>query len=105
MSVNDAQANPRKPTIRTVAGRAGVSLKTVSRVINNEPAVLPATRARVLLEGGGITKDPLPRFDALRALGAISASVPTRSCICGCPSAPPSTRRSSWRRRSTTGDR
>ncbi|MBP6799084.1 MAG: LacI family DNA-binding transcriptional regulator, partial [Luteimonas sp.] len=41
-------ANPRKPTIRTVAGRAGVSLKTVSRVINNEPSVLPATRARVL---------------------------------------------------------
>ncbi len=33
-------------------------------------------RARELLEGGGATKDPLPRFDALRALGAISAAVP-----------------------------
>ena len=33
-------------------------------------------RARVLLEGGGASKDPLPRFDALRALGAISAAVP-----------------------------
>jgi general secretion pathway protein L len=33
-------------------------------------------RARELLEGGGASKDPLPRFDALRALGAISAAVP-----------------------------
>jgi hypothetical protein len=33
-------------------------------------------RARELLEGGGIANDPLPRFDALRALGAISAAVP-----------------------------
>ena len=46
--MSDEQAGPRKPTIRTVAERAGVSLKTVSRVINNEPSVLPATRARVL---------------------------------------------------------
>jgi hypothetical protein len=33
-------------------------------------------RARELLEGGGVNKDPLPRFDAVRALGAISAAVP-----------------------------
>jgi hypothetical protein len=33
-------------------------------------------RARELLEGGGIKVDPLPRFDAFRALGAISAAVP-----------------------------
>lgn len=33
-------------------------------------------RARELLDGGGASKDPLPRFDALRALGAISAAVP-----------------------------
>jgi len=35
------------------------------------------TRARELLDGGGKTKDPLPRFDAFRVLGAISAAVPT----------------------------
>jgi Tfp pilus assembly PilM family ATPase len=34
------------------------------------------TRARELLEGGGQSKDPLPRFDAFRALGAISAAFP-----------------------------
>jgi len=36
-----------KPTINDVAKRAGVSIKTVSRVINNEPNVRAATRARV----------------------------------------------------------
>lgn len=33
-------------------------------------------RARELLEGGGKTSGPLPRYDAFRALGAISAAVP-----------------------------
>ncbi|MFT3921141.1 MAG: hypothetical protein QM778_01270 [Myxococcales bacterium] len=40
-----------------------------------ESTTRPA-RARELLDGGGMNKDPLPRFDALRALGAISAAVP-----------------------------
>jgi LacI family transcriptional regulator len=34
-------------TIRDVAHRAGVSFKTVSRVLNDEPSVRPATRERV----------------------------------------------------------
>ena len=38
----------RRPTIKDVAERASVSLKTVSRVINNEPSVMQATRSRVL---------------------------------------------------------
>ncbi|MGE5168420.1 MAG: LacI family DNA-binding transcriptional regulator, partial [Deltaproteobacteria bacterium] len=37
----------RKPTIKDVAKRSRVSLKTVSRVINNEPGVLERTRAKV----------------------------------------------------------
>src|SRR5918997_4654290 len=36
-----------RPTIRDVAERAGVSLKTVSRVINAEAGVTPATAGRV----------------------------------------------------------
>jgi LacI family transcriptional regulator len=36
-----------RPTMRHVAERAGVSLKTVSRVINHEAAVSPATAERV----------------------------------------------------------
>jgi len=37
----------RSPTIKDVAKQARVSLKTVSRVINHEPAVLDSTRKRV----------------------------------------------------------
>jgi len=40
-------ADGKRPTMRDVAGLAGVSLKTVSRVINNEPGVAPDTVARV----------------------------------------------------------
>jgi LacI family transcriptional regulator len=37
----------RKPTIKDVAEQAAVSLKTVSRVINDEPSVQARTRAKV----------------------------------------------------------
>ncbi len=38
----------RRPTIRDVAELAGVSAKTVSRVLNGEPCVLPETERRVV---------------------------------------------------------
>jgi LacI family transcriptional regulator len=38
----------RRPTVREVADLAGVGMITVSRVINNQPSVRPATRRRVL---------------------------------------------------------
>ncbi|MES2313224.1 MAG: LacI family DNA-binding transcriptional regulator, partial [Pseudomonadota bacterium] len=40
----------RSATIKDVAERAGVSLKTVSRVINNEPSVHARTREKVQRE-------------------------------------------------------
>ncbi|ESQ89476.1 LacI family DNA-binding transcriptional regulator [Asticcacaulis benevestitus] len=42
-----ADISDRKPTIIDVASRAGVSIKTVSRVINDEPHVSAAMRDRV----------------------------------------------------------
>src|SRR5579871_3575964 len=37
-----------RPTMKDVASRAGVALKTVSRVVNGEPGVTPETAGRVL---------------------------------------------------------
>src|ERR1700749_5294377 len=37
-----------RPTMKDVASRAGVALKTVSRVVNQEPGVTPETTERVL---------------------------------------------------------
>ena len=37
----------RRPTLRDVAARAGVSFKTVSRVVNDEPGVSPVLTERV----------------------------------------------------------
>lgn len=42
-----ARRTPRRATIVEVARRAGVSIKTVSRVANNEPNVRPELRQRV----------------------------------------------------------
>ncbi len=36
-----------KPTVFDVASLAGVSIKTVSRVVNDEPHVRPMTKERV----------------------------------------------------------
>lgn len=36
-----------RPTMKDVAARAGVGLKTVSRVVNSEPGVTPDTERRV----------------------------------------------------------
>jgi len=48
----------RKPTITDVAKRAGVSMKTVSRVINKEPNVRDELRDRVLKAAGELGYQP-----------------------------------------------
>jgi LacI family transcriptional regulator len=47
MKVSNHQENPLPATIRDVAGLAGCSIKTVSRVLNEEPYVTEETRAKV----------------------------------------------------------
>lgn len=60
--------NGRKPTINDVAELAGVSKKTVSRVINNSPLVNDATRRGIqgLIKDIGYRPDPQARGLAFR---------------------------------------
>lgn len=60
MERENATAGRRGPTIREVANRAGVSIKTVSRVVNNEPNVRPETRERVQKAVSDLDYEPLP---------------------------------------------
>lgn len=50
----------RSATIREVAHLAGVSIKTVSRVVNNEPTVRFETRERVLKAVSDLDYEPMP---------------------------------------------
>ena len=65
-----------RPTMRDVASTAGVSLKTVSRVINSEDGVRPATAARVE-RGDRAARLPLATTSRARcAMGAVDDARP-----------------------------
>jgi len=68
-----------RPTMKDVASRAGVALKTVSRVVNSEPGVTPETAGRVLgaIEELGFRRNEsarLLRTGRTATLGFIAAS-------------------------------
>jgi LacI family transcriptional regulator len=65
----------RRPTMRDVARRAGVSLKTVSRVVNSEPGVSPALTARVGAAISDLGFRPNAGASALRRAGGRTATV------------------------------
>jgi DNA-binding LacI/PurR family transcriptional regulator len=70
----------RPPTIRDVAARAGVSHQTVSRVINDNPQVTPATRERVLAAIRDLAFVPSPLARGLisnqtRSLGVVAEDI------------------------------
>src|ERR1700678_2673291 len=52
-----------RPTMKDVAARAGVALKTVSRVVNDEPGVTAGTaeRVRAAIEGLGFRRNDSAR--------------------------------------------
>jgi LacI family transcriptional regulator len=68
----------QRPTIAEIASEAGVSLPTVSRVLNKRPDVAPETRQRVqeVLEARGYLKKPntnVPNIPALKLVDLIIA--------------------------------
>lgn len=75
-------ATRRRPTMRDVARLAGVGIKTVSRVVNGEPNVSPATAERVRRAAADLLYEPdlhagnLRRADGrTRTLGLLVSSV------------------------------
>lgn len=48
MTLDEVDAAPSRPTMKDVAALSGVSIKTVSRVVNDEPGVSPDVVERVL---------------------------------------------------------
>ena len=64
---SDKTRHGRRATIKDVAEQAKVSLKTVSRVINNEPSVMQGTRARVLHAIAELDYEPDPSARNLRS--------------------------------------
>src|SRR3954465_9189144 len=64
----EPRRNGKPPTINDVARLAGVSKKTVSRVINNSPLLNDETRARVekIIKQLGYVPNPQARALALR---------------------------------------
>lgn len=68
MSIDRERAEPAKPTIMDVATHAGVSKKTVSRVINGETGLRPSMLARVQASIAelGFVPNPQARALALR---------------------------------------
>jgi LacI family transcriptional regulator len=74
---SDPAANVPRPTMRDVAALAGVSLKTVSRVVNAEPGVSPELQGRVHRAVAQVGYRPNLTASSLRRTGGKTATVGT----------------------------
>lgn len=74
---NNAAGRPKRPTMVDVAREAGVALRTVSRVVNNDPTVGPANVAKVQAAIAALNFRPDERARQLRTgvTGTIGAAV------------------------------
>jgi len=68
----------RPPTIRDIAREAGVSVATISRVLNRQPHVAPATRAAVLrvVHERGFSQNPSARALSGAPTGLVGVTLP-----------------------------
>jgi LacI family transcriptional regulator len=71
----DELVAPRRPTLRDVAALAGVSVKTASRVINDEPLVSTDVTTRVLEAVERLSYRPDQRAGSLRRTGRKSETI------------------------------
>src|SRR5712672_1962617 len=77
MTLARAGGRPRRPTMVDVAREAGVALRTVSRVVNNDPTVGPEYVAKVSAAITALNFRPDERARQLRTgvTGTIGAAV------------------------------
>src|SRR5205823_5789265 len=72
------QTSPKSSTIAEIAAQAGVSIPTVSRVLNGRPDVAPATRARIeqIIKESGYTSSSAAKGLRKGSSGIIDLLVP-----------------------------
>ena len=71
----------RKANIEDVAAKAGVSIKTVSRVLNKEPNVRESTKARVQEAIKELNYRPNPSARSLAGVRAVTCMMPVASLM------------------------
>lgn len=75
--IEEAPAARSRPSMREVAARAGVSMMTVSRVLNGHPDVAPATREEVLRHARALGYTiRVPRLLTRNRTGLVAVTVP-----------------------------
>lgn len=74
----------RRPSIREIARLSGVSITTVSRVINDDASVATTTRAHVrrIIDELGYSPDPIARAMSSRRTRTIGVTIPTVDNTC-----------------------
>ena len=75
MAATDELRRVQRPTMRDVAALAGVSFKSVSRVVNDESGVSPAMRERVLEAVEELGYQPDNRAQTLRSGSSATAAI------------------------------
>src|SRR5436305_5332198 len=72
------QTSPKRSTISEIAAQAGVSIPTVSRVLNGRPDVAPATRARIeqIIKESGYIRSSTAKVLRKGSSGIIDLLVP-----------------------------
>ncbi len=72
------QSSSKRNTIAEIAARAGVSIPTVSRVLNNRPDVAPETRKRVerVIEESGFIRSRVKNALRKESSGIVDMLVP-----------------------------
>jgi LacI family transcriptional regulator, galactose operon repressor len=74
-TLSKTEARSRRPTLRDVAALAGVSYKTVSRVVNDEPGVSPTLAERVRQASAQLDYHPDHTASSLRRGDRRTASI------------------------------